>query len=148
MQPDLFGNAIRPPGRKLRAKRKRATRFHLSIDDPEIQCKVVRGVLIQRLDDAFYSSIQPRLTEELQRVVLAAMTKDDRDIRQAVNGFVLRTFQEVQAALFAEEFEDEMEPAELERRKGLIPRGGEGVERVGEKAWSAFAKRVYKVAAH
>ncbi len=129
---------------RLLSRGKRPTRFKLDIREVEIQCKIAREVMIERLDDAFYYSFQPHLTAELEKVIRAAMTKDAREIKQATDGFILRMFQDLQYTLFQQEFDDE-EAAEIEQRKTLIPRGGEGVERVGKRGWAAFAARIAKV---
>ena len=133
-------------GRRTR-REKRAVRFHTDIRDRELQCKIVREVLIQRLDDAFEEVVKPALLLSLAKVVRAGRTNDSDEIQAACNSFLLTAFNNIQFALFPQEFDDEDE-AEIEQRKTLIPRGGEYVERVGPKAGEAFAKKILKVSPH
>lgn len=78
-----------------------------------------RTVLIDRLDECFFKSIEPKLETKLRMVVSAAWANDEVDTREQVRGFVLAAFQEIQLALFPESFEDDPECEAA--KEGLLP---------------------------
>lgn len=103
----------------------------------ENACSVVRGVLISRLDDFFYYRIQPELSTRLKTLIKDVLNGNEDGTNESINSFVLNTFQVIQCALFPEEFEEDPEAAE--RLRGLVPRSGDGLQRVGNVALRRFA---------
>jgi hypothetical protein len=102
----------------------------------------VRGIFITRLDEVYAGRIEPAMMLRLREIVRATLDNDERMTLEAMRSFCLSVFQEVQLALFPEEF---AEPEDA-IRPGLIPTGG--VKALSEKRFMVFARAMLPKKVH
>jgi len=106
----------------------------------EDDCRTIRGVLISRLDDCFELGVKPKLVKRLKELIRMVLNGSVDGTQKEMESFVREVFQEMQAALFPEEFlTDEEAATEI---RGLVPKAGQGLERVNYSAIAKLARKL------
>ncbi len=152
-QHDLFGKPYRkrkdiPVVEREYASGWKPRKGNFGVLDVENDCRTIRGVLIARADDCFEYGARDRLVARMKDFMRMVLNGSVDGTQRELEGFVTQAFQEMLLAFFPEEFLEESEAAAT--IKGIVPRAGQGMERVNythiAKLAAKLTQKVYAVA--